>query len=236
MATRPPRSESFADLRAILDRWSAAAPGDAALRVLLGAALDQEANTLFDQGLAEEARATARTSFGALATATRSRDVGQGERRTAPITPRCARTSWGSRRIDGDTGSLATPMAQRGAVGPGPCPPGLEATRGSREGRWRALGHVERAPAQRAGRPGFHAVGRALVIGYGKTPVSDRARAVRELELEQAAECVRLAIARGFNDLRKLRSHPDSRFLLSRDELKPLIMDMAFPDWPFGDE
>ncbi len=79
----------------------------------------------------------------------------------------------------------------------------------------------------------FRQLERALVIGYGKTSVSDRARAVRELELDQAADNVRLAIARGFNDLRKLRSHPDSTFLLSREDLKPLIMDMAFPDWPF---
>ena len=93
----------------------------------------------------------------------------------------------------------------------------------------------ERPPSELVGLA-FRLLERALVIGYGKTSVSDRARAVRELELEQAAEYVRTAISRGFNDLRKLRSHPDSTFLLSRDEVKPLIMDMAFPDWPFGDK
>jgi hypothetical protein len=77
---------------------------------------------------------------------------------------------------------------------------------------------------------------RAIVIGYGKTSVSDRARAVRDLELGQAAAYVRLAISRGFNDLRKLRSHPDSAYLLSREDVKPLIMDMAFPDRPLGDQ
>ena len=47
--------ESFTDLRTILERWSAAAPGDPAVRVLLGTVLDHEANVLFDQGLAHEA-------------------------------------------------------------------------------------------------------------------------------------------------------------------------------------
>jgi hypothetical protein len=32
-----------------------------------------------------------------------------------------------------------------------------------------------------------------------------------------------------------LRSHPDFWILLSRDDLKLLIMDMAFPGRPFGD-
>ena len=74
------------------------------------------------------------------------------------------------------------------------------------------------------------------MIGYGKTTISDRARAVRDLDREQAAEYVRLAISRGFNDLRKLRSHPDSAYLLSREDVKPLIMDMVFPDRPIGDQ
>jgi proteasome lid subunit RPN8/RPN11 len=32
-----------------------------------------------------------------------------------------------------------------------------------------------------------------------------------------------------------LQSHPDCQLLLSRADLKLLIMDMAFPDRPFGD-
>ncbi len=82
----------------------------------------------------------------------------------------------------------------------------------------------------------FRQLERALVIGYGKTPVADRAAAVRDLDLAQAADNLRLAIAGGFNDLGKLRSHPDSKVLLSRDDLALLIMDMAFPDWPFADQ
>jgi hypothetical protein len=46
----------FAELRTILNRRSKGAPGDPALPILSGAALDQEANALFDQELVEEAR------------------------------------------------------------------------------------------------------------------------------------------------------------------------------------
>ncbi len=40
----------------------------------------------------------------------------------------------------------------------------------------------------------------ALVIGYGKTPLSDQARAIRELDLDRAARHLKLAISRGFSD------------------------------------
>ena len=76
---------------------------------------------------------------------------------------------------------------------------------------------------------------RAALIGHGKTPVSPGALAVRALDLDQAAANLKLAVVRGFRDLHMLRSHPDSPVLLSREDLKLLIMDMVFPDRPFGD-
>jgi hypothetical protein len=74
---------------------------------------------------------------------------------------------------------------------------------------------------------------RAVAIGYGKTSVSDRAGAVRELDLDESAANLRLAIAQGFRDFRTLQSHPDSQFVLSREDLRLPVMDMAFPDRPF---
>ncbi len=76
----------------------------------------------------------------------------------------------------------------------------------------------------------------AAVIGYGKTSVPPLALSVRERDLDQASANLKLAIARGFRDLRMLQSHPDSQMLLSREDLKLPIMDMAFPDRPFGDQ
>jgi hypothetical protein len=75
----------------------------------------------------------------------------------------------------------------------------------------------------------------ATLIGYSKAPVPPGGLAVRELDLEQAVSNLQLAIARGFRDLRMLQSYPDSQVLLSREDLKLGIMDMAFPDRPFRD-
>ena len=74
----------------------------------------------------------------------------------------------------------------------------------------------------------------AALIGYGNTPVSPVALSVRQLDLDQAAANLQLAVARGFRDLGKLQSYPDSRFLLSRPDVIPLLMDMTFPERPFG--
>jgi eukaryotic-like serine/threonine-protein kinase len=74
----------------------------------------------------------------------------------------------------------------------------------------------------------------ATLIGYGKTPIPPSALAVRRLDLDQAAGNLKLAVARGFRDLRMLQGHPDSQFLLSREDVKPLITDMSAPERPAG--
>ena len=75
----------------------------------------------------------------------------------------------------------------------------------------------------------------ATLIGYGKTSVPPAGLAVRELDLDQAAANLRLAVAQGFRDLRVLQSDPDSSFLLSREDVKPLIQDLVFPAQPFAE-
>jgi hypothetical protein len=74
--------------------------------------------------------------------------------------------------------------------------------------------------------------GRAALIGYGRTPVGEAGQAVRELDLSQAADSLRLAIGSGFNDLALLRAHPDSAMLLERPDLKPLIQRLESSDRP----
>jgi serine/threonine protein kinase len=66
----------------------------------------------------------------------------------------------------------------------------------------------------------------AVLIGYGKSPIDDRARSVRELDLDQAAASLRLAISLGFNDLPMLKQNPDSWALLARADLQTLIKYM----------
>jgi eukaryotic-like serine/threonine-protein kinase len=64
----------------------------------------------------------------------------------------------------------------------------------------------------------------ALLIGYGKTPISEPARSVRELDLERAAADLRLANKLGFTDVPMLRKHRESwalGALLERVEIKP---------------
>src|SRR5204863_8703170 len=52
---------------------------------------------------------------------------------------------------------------------------------------------------------------RAALIGYGKTPISDSAKAVRKLDLAQAAANLKLAISRWFQDWATLRANPIPR-------------------------
>jgi tetratricopeptide (TPR) repeat protein len=73
---------------------------------------------------------------------------------------------------------------------------------------------------------------RAAQVGYGKTPSSGPAKTIRELDLDQAASNLRLAISHGWNDLAKLKAHSDSDLLLSRDDVKSLIKPLEIPDRP----
>jgi serine/threonine-protein kinase len=227
--------QRFTEARVFLDRWAGAEPGDAALRVLLGATLDQEANTLFDQGFAEEARRRL-------------------ERAIALLKPRPGRAASDQGSVEQSQSrhdvmyvlGLVSAAGEVGVEERGLCSEALwdlaRVLRAQKRAADAATADDElaalwsRSPSSELVDLAFRQLERALVIGYGKTPLSDRARAVRELDLAQAADNLRLAFARGFHDLRKLGSHPDSTFLLSREDLPLLIMDMAFPDWPFADQ
>jgi serine/threonine-protein kinase len=225
--------ESFAELRKILDNRSAATPGDAALPVLLGAVLDQEANSLFEQGFAEDAKLRLEQALMRL------------RARPEPTTPGEEGTA--RRRAGRDVLYVLGIVPPDGDVA-------IEAQRWQSEALWdlaRVLRALKRprdakdADSQRIAlwntRPpaeladmAMRQLDRAVLIGYGKTAIPVPARAVRELDLDQAAANLELAIALGFSDLHKLKSHPDATFLLSREDLKLPIMDIAFPDRSFA--
>ena len=76
-------------------------------------------------------------------------------------------------------------------------------------------------------------VTRAALVGYGKTPISEPARSVREIDLDQAADNLRMAVSLGFRDLGMLLADPESWLLLSRADPDPLILDFKFPEQPF---
>ncbi len=200
--------ESFTQARSILERWLAVTAGDATLQVRLAAVLDQEANALADLGQPKEAtlrfERTVALARSASERATSDKDGVEQRRAYSEV-------MWDRARV------LRT--LNRAA----------EATEADadRAALW------ERRPAIESVDLAFEQLRRANLIEHGATPVSDPARAVRELDLDHAAAHLKLAIARGFRDLKILRSQPNSQVLLSRDDVKLLIMDMAFPDRPF---
>jgi tetratricopeptide (TPR) repeat protein len=72
----------------------------------------------------------------------------------------------------------------------------------------------------------------AARVGYGRLPLGGPAAAVRRLDLDLAAENLRLAVARGFRDLAALRNERDSWLLLTRVDVQPLVGEMGFPEDP----
>jgi hypothetical protein len=222
--------ESFTDARTLLEGRSK--PDDATIRILLGAVLEQEANALFDQGLAKDAeqlldRALVLLRLQSEPATSRSDSAVErrmrGELLYALGLPADAgdadavERGWRSEAL----WDLARILRAQKLVAE------ADKADGERLAMWK-----QRSPDELIDLA-FRLLERAIVIGYGKTAVPDRGTTVRDLELKQAAQYIRLAFARGFKDLGQLRSHPDSAFLLSREDVKPLIMDAAFPEQPF---
>ncbi len=79
-------------------------------------------------------------------------------------------------------------------------------------------------------------VDRAAQVGYGKIPVTGPAKTIRELDLDQAASTLSVAIFRGLTDLSKLQAHRDANLLLSRDDVKRLLERLKVPDRPVQPE
>ena len=76
-------------------------------------------------------------------------------------------------------------------------------------------------------------VTRAALVGYGKTPISEPARSIREIDLDQAAENLRMAVSLGFRDLGMLLADPESWLLRSREPISNrLFWTFNFPEQP----
>ena len=210
-------------------------PETALCRFCSDAALDQEAGVVFDQGLAGEARQ--RLERAAVLLRPRldqpaaDPESGVHYRSHSDVHVVLGLAHGRLRR------TLETPMAQRGAVGPGPRPPGPEAARGSRKDRCASVW-----PCGKNARPNelvdlaFDLLERAI---RGRLRQNSHFRSGQSRPRPRAGRGGRKRSPghrAGFNDLRKLRSHPDSAVLLTRDQLTTLIMDLGFPAWPFGEQ
>jgi serine/threonine-protein kinase len=75
---------------------------------------------------------------------------------------------------------------------------------------------------------------RAVAIGHGKTDISAPAKAIRELDLQQAASELNSAILLGFKDLPSVKADPDSVFLLRRKDLESSISVLESKDRQSG--
>ena len=197
--------ESFDQARQALEPAAAAAPGDADLQGRLGAVLTSEAVAEADLRGAAAALDRLRRAVQIL------RPLGSTPSANGRQREWLAEALWQLARLVQAVHQSAESDrldAERAAV-------------------WkdRPPGELAALALQRASR--------AALIGYGKTPVSDRARLVRQLDLDQAAANLRLAVSQGFTDLQMIQAHPDAWLLRSRDDLKLLLLDLAFPRWPF---
>ena len=74
---------------------------------------------------------------------------------------------------------------------------------------------------------------RAALVGYGSKTVNDRVEAVRRLELDLAAENLRMAAALGFRNPTAFSAYPNRLLLLRRPDVDPILNDIVFPDEPF---
>ena len=191
----------FAEARSIAESLLGPSPVNPTLKIWLAVALDNEATTLMDQDQAAAARPLL-------------------ERAAALFRQKSDRpTPAGEIALERETRSEALwdlARVLRALKLPG------DASRidAERLELWTA-----RSPAD-AVDLALKETSRAILIGYGRTNVSDRAKVVRNLDLDQAADNLRLAVDHGFNDVDRLKSHPDAEFLLSRGDLKTVIARM----------
>ncbi len=188
----------FAEAKSTVERSFGPSPGDVATRTALADALDNEANTFADLGQATLARPLLER---AATLCRQESQPGAASRELASAREVRSEVLWDLARV---LRALSLPA---------------EASRADteRDGLWPAALPDELVALC------LKETSRAVMIGYGKTEISEPGQAVRKLDLDQAAENLNLAIARGFKDLDRLLAHPDAAFLLKRDDLKSAL-------------
>jgi len=179
----------------VMEKLAAASPGDPALQGRLGAALTQEATSLADLNQPKTALRLLQRAVDILSVV------------SASPAEEAHRREW-----------LTEALWERARV----LRASNKATEAEQSDRARAA-LWKGKPAAELATLALKQASQAAVIGYGKTRASAGAQAIRELDLNQAAASLRLAIDQGFTDLPMIQSNPDSALLLSRDDLKSLI-------------
>jgi eukaryotic-like serine/threonine-protein kinase len=201
--------ELFAEARRVLGERITSTPNDGELEIRLTAALDNEAAALAELGQPETATPLLEEA------ATRLRKlVGRKapEKELAMAREGLSETLWDLARVLKD---LDLPLdAERASA--------------ERSDLWKTR------PPDELVELALKHLSQAAVIGFGKAPVSAPAEAVRDLDLDQAASEVILAVSRGLADLGKLKSHSESDLLLNRRDVKSAIRRLESSDTPLG--
>jgi hypothetical protein len=122
----------------------------------------------------------------------------------------------------------------------------LQVAAGRRDEAARALeqarGHIERADAAQvpySQMPWFLGRARgqvASLIGLGREGLTAEERAERQALTDRAFAELRQVVAGGYKDLVYLRASPAWDALRSRPDFQLLLLDLAFPKWPFAAE
>jgi tetratricopeptide (TPR) repeat protein len=199
----------LAEAKSIAERVLGPSSGDPTLKIWLAVALDNEANAMMDQDQAEGARALLERAA-ALFRRQHDRPTPSGE--VALERESRSEVLWDLARV---LRSLKLPDD------------------GSHVDTERIALWTTRAPDELVDLA-LKETSRAVMIGYGKTEISERAQAVRKRDLDQAAGNLQLAIERGFKDLDRLKAHPDAQFVLSQGDLKAAIAGPESPGQPKG--
>ena len=201
----------FAEAKLIVDRLLGPAPGEPTLKTWLAVVLDNEANTMMDQDQAEKARPLLERAAALF-------------RQKPTVQHPPARSASSGRHEAKSSGTSPVSCAHSSSP--------------QRQAESMRNESVCGAPAHRTNWStlALKETSRAVLIGYGRTDVSERGKAVRELDLDQAADNLQLAIVRGFKDLNRLKAHPDAPFLLSRDDVKSAIAGLESSEPPTGSQ
>ena len=202
---QPPLTRRLSEAHAVLDRFAASATVDTPRERRLGQVLTREALALADQGRRSEAIAILRRAVAIL------KPLGTATKRDDPARGWLSESIWELGRLLREEGSSKE----------------ADLLDAERRLLWKE------AEPQELARFALQQVTRAALVGYGKTPISEPAQTVRKIDLDQAADNLRMAVSLGFRDLGMLRADPDSWLLLSRPDLEPLILDLEFPEEPF---
>jgi hypothetical protein len=194
--------ESFAEATAVVDKLTAASPGDPAIEVQRGAAFTREAWAQADLKQPQPALQSLKRAIDLL------------EPLAKPPSPEAQARAW-----------LTDALQERARIFRALNQPGdADKCEADRVALWKGQGQGELAALA------LTQASRAALIGYGKTSVSGPKKSIRDLDLEQAASNLRLAISNGFTNLRFLKSNPDFSLLASRDDVKSLLKGLETPD------